>query len=143
MTEEILKSKTKRFRTVNLEERSFSELSYIVDRLSLDTKKSVFLNKLIHEISVRTGLSEKKLKYFYLTLEAMLTMVILVFGILWLTQSDICVSKLRENVPILFNDTAIKLINGSVDADYLSSYDWCNKTYSVIDLLNWHLSRVS
>ena len=49
MTKNILKSKNKLFRTVNLEEQSFSELSFICDRLSLDTKKSVFLKKLIHE----------------------------------------------------------------------------------------------
>ena len=50
MVNTILKSKNKLFRTVNLEERSFSELSYICDRLSLDTKKSVLLKKLIHEV---------------------------------------------------------------------------------------------
>ena len=49
MPENMFKSKNKRFRTVNLEECSFSELSFICDRLSLDTKKSVFLKKLIHE----------------------------------------------------------------------------------------------
>ena len=50
MPENLLKSKNKLFRTVNLEERSFSELQFIVDRMYMSTKKSVFLKKLIHEI---------------------------------------------------------------------------------------------
>ena len=52
MPENLLKSKNKpknkRFRTVNLEERSFSELSFICDRLS--SRKSVFLKNLISQL---------------------------------------------------------------------------------------------
>ena len=50
MPKNLLKSRNKRFRTVNLELSSFSELSFICDRLSLDTKKSVFSKKLIENV---------------------------------------------------------------------------------------------